>query len=723
MSFQKAFLTTILFSLVVAAFSDFSHAQQTKLLKYELKPGTEYSYEFDGEIEDKADGDRKIEGLVRITVEQVGKSEDLSGNPLESLLEGTTTSTAFAVSTDGYLLTCAHCVNGSESIEVLSGEKSWAAKIVDLNVDRDLAVLKIDAKAIPSVKLGKTTKVELAQDVRAIGFPLSDLLGNSVKISRGSIAGFIKQGFGDSMQIDVAVNPGNSGGPLVDENGTVVGVVNAKLNGLDIAKVGFAIPIDDACAMLDKQNVDYQTQTAAPVNKRLTGPELARQVTPAVFFVKAGYGAGARKQFSNFHLSALGSMTVGDKSEQIQSQAIIGLDGDVFEVEGATDLPFILGSPILMPFEYLPGSASDSWQQAVGMNLSLAIGRAKRRGSRFHPDHDHHKLFPHFGPRDFFGRQPRRETYEYGSVPGERHIAYQVLTRDNERVTIERKMKLRSLTESDAFSKVRMESKSKLIFDTKRGIFISSSMKGTFDLTLDGDAYAFPFTHNYRLAGVKIDETEPTLQKPEQKRVATVEPFQPTEKQVANFVNEFENWDDARLLTTLSTLQDWKPSNRNQVTEKLLEAIDQLASVGSDNLKQSAIDVLMQLDKHRAVPHLVYGLDAANAFSKRKWIVKLGRTRTTAAATELAKLLKLPANRTAAKFALIENGANSETAVLAILDQQSDDERLGNACLEVLAEVGSARSTKLLAKLLEREDWILRASVEATVSKISERIK
>ena len=128
-----------------------------------------------------------------------------------------------------------------------------------------------------------------------------------------------------NIQVDVAVNFGNSGGPLLDDTGSVVGVVNAKLSGQRIAKVGFAVPIDDACKMLDRHQIAYNKDAST---KKISGVELAKRVTPAVLFIKAKVGPEASRA-NNYRLSANGSFKTtgwskGDELETVTSEVIIG---------------------------------------------------------------------------------------------------------------------------------------------------------------------------------------------------------------------------------------------------------------------------------------------------------------------------------------------------------------------------------------------------------------
>src|SRR5262249_46239517 len=146
--------------------------------------------------------------------------------------EQTMTGTGFVVTADGYLVTCAHVVAGATKIEVALGGRTYAAKAIASDADNDLAVLKGEAGGLPALPLAASDAAEVGQEVRALGFPLSDVLGNDLKATRGTISGISKADGRKRLQIDAPINPGNSGGPLVTEGGEVIGVNSAKLAGV-----------------------------------------------------------------------------------------------------------------------------------------------------------------------------------------------------------------------------------------------------------------------------------------------------------------------------------------------------------------------------------------------------------------------------------------------------------------------------------------------------------
>jgi S1-C subfamily serine protease len=135
------------------------------------------------------------------------------------------------ISAQGHVLTAAHVVAGASSIMVVTSGGLVPATILSVDQVNDLAVLKISRGPYTPLTIAPSRAVRLGQAVSTIGFPNVEFQGFAPKVTRGEISS--TNGFQDDpreWQISVPVQPGNSGGPLLDERGNLVGVVESKLN-------------------------------------------------------------------------------------------------------------------------------------------------------------------------------------------------------------------------------------------------------------------------------------------------------------------------------------------------------------------------------------------------------------------------------------------------------------------------------------------------------------
>jgi len=160
----------------------------------------------------------------------------------------------FIVSPDGYILTNAHVVADADEVTVKTTDRrEYPAKVVGVDEASDVAVIKIEAKNLPTVRLGDPSKLRPGEWVVAIGSPFG--FENSVTAGIVSATSRAMPGgnYTPFIQTDVAVNPGNSGGPLFNLNGEVVGInsqIYSRTGGY--MGVSFAIPIDVASGVKDQ---------------------------------------------------------------------------------------------------------------------------------------------------------------------------------------------------------------------------------------------------------------------------------------------------------------------------------------------------------------------------------------------------------------------------------------------------------------------------------------
>ncbi len=183
----------------------------------------------------------------------------------------------------------AHVVHGGTKFTVKLGEKTYDARVLEVDRENDLALLQILTSGLTPLPLGDSQKVQLAEDIRVVGFPLSPILGDTVKVIRGTVSGTVDHEGHQWIQTDAPINPGNSGGPMVNMRGEVIGVANAKLAAVDVSNVGFAVPVEKVRALLKRQSViDPVAGAAAP----LAGPDLAKRIAPGVALVTVTVGPG-----------------------------------------------------------------------------------------------------------------------------------------------------------------------------------------------------------------------------------------------------------------------------------------------------------------------------------------------------------------------------------------------------------------------------------------------
>jgi serine protease Do len=264
----------------------------------------------------------------------------------------------FIISADGLVLTNAHVVRNAQRVTVkLTDRREFVAKVLGSDAKTDVAVLRIEAKDLPVVPLGNTKDLKVGEWVLAIGAPFG--FENSVTAGVVSAKGrsLPDDSFVPFIQTDVAVNPGNSGGPLFNARGEVVGI-NSQIYSHTGGYQGlsFAIPMETALRVKDQivangkasharlgVSVQEVNQTLAESFK-LDKPEgaLVSSVEPGGPAAKAG-------------------LQVGDVIRQVEGQPIVG----------SGDLPALIG-------QALPGDKVklDVWRQGKAMTLTAQLGDA-----------------------------------------------------------------------------------------------------------------------------------------------------------------------------------------------------------------------------------------------------------------------------------------------------------------------------------------------------------
>ncbi len=187
----------------------------------------------------------------------VVRIEAYSGNAATGSAVGSSGS-GFVISADGYVVTNCHVISGMSQVNVnMAGRDELPAQVVGVDADLDVALLKVEGENLPYVQLGSSDVMEVGEQVVAIGYPLGS---SSASLTVGYVSAkdqvFTGGGSTSTMlQTDAAINSGNSGGPLFNGAGQVIGITTAKLSGysasgVSIEGMGLAVPMDEVVDIL-----------------------------------------------------------------------------------------------------------------------------------------------------------------------------------------------------------------------------------------------------------------------------------------------------------------------------------------------------------------------------------------------------------------------------------------------------------------------------------------
>jgi len=242
---------------------------------------------------------RNVDAVVAITV-QVEDYDDY-GRPISGLSSGT----GLFISSDGYVITNYHVIEGGTEVTITThDDQEYSAEIVGHESSNDLAVLKVDEENMPYVAIGSSSDLQVGDQVVAIGNVLSTFASS---LTVGYVSGVDRvvdtDGVAMNMiQTDVAINSGNSGGPLFNMKGEVVGITTAKFSGqtasgVSIEGIGFAIPMDDVTGMIEDLK-QYGYVTGAYMGVMVMDVDASAQYygVPAGAYVESVTAGGAAEE-------------------------------------------------------------------------------------------------------------------------------------------------------------------------------------------------------------------------------------------------------------------------------------------------------------------------------------------------------------------------------------------------------------------------------------------
>lgn len=259
----------------------------------------------------------------------------------------------FIIESNGLILTNAHVVEGATTIYVtLTDKREFKAKLLGMDKRTDVAVVKIEARDLPKLPLGDSSKVRVGEWVLAIGSPFG--LENTVTAGIVSAKSRDTGDYLPFIQTDVAVNPGNSGGPLLNTAGQVIGI-NSQIFSRSGGYMGisFAIPIDEAMRVAD------QLRTNGKMTRGRIGVALGEMTKEVAESLGLGKPRGAYvRNVEQGGPAAAGGIEAGD--------VILSFNGR--EISKSTDLPRVVG-------ETKPGTSVpvQVWRKGGTRDLTVTV--------------------------------------------------------------------------------------------------------------------------------------------------------------------------------------------------------------------------------------------------------------------------------------------------------------------------------------------------------------
>ena len=194
--------------------------------------------------------EKYVSSVVGIVTE--GTTTNIFGQQTNYAASGT----GFVVSQDGYIVTNCHVIDGGSKFTVsFEDGRTYDAKLIGSDAENDVALLKIEATGLQPVVIGDSDDIRVGEEICAIGNPLGEL---TFSLTKGVVSALNRVVTTDDdesnfmFQIDAAVNSGNSGGPVFNGYGQVIGVVTAKYSSSGVEGLGFALPINDVARIINE---------------------------------------------------------------------------------------------------------------------------------------------------------------------------------------------------------------------------------------------------------------------------------------------------------------------------------------------------------------------------------------------------------------------------------------------------------------------------------------
>lgn len=647
----------------------------------------------------------------------VSSVEELPSDELIQDAEGS--GTGFVIAEDGYLLTCHHVIEGATRIEVILDGTYYEGTVIGSDPRRDLAIVKIDDTNLPALPLADRNGVEIGMELRAIGYPLSPVIGESVKVTRGSLAGIAEHDGQSYYQIDATINPGNSGGPVVNRRGEVVGVASMKIGGRGISNVDLAIPGTDAQAILSKFNVGFSAGAGGPA---LNGTDLVRRVRRSVALLKVNSKRRVEGGAKRFTLRALTRSreedhTVGGYSSPLSmlrgtgivaESATLVVDefGTVLDKEGDPSSP--VGFDFTGPFgiEAFPNPCPDSWSAAN--DGVLAIARFEQQGIGTAPWSAGAPMYTYEDPK----------IKDVVLIPVREKSEYEIVRADPLEVVLSKRYELTISPNEESFH-MTIKGSGTISIDRMAGFPRSWEFKGTVALGGQGGDRELAVEMKGENV-VKERAWAPSAGNTPPSETASQRAERRHGDHLAKLMERLQAPGASRqnIISLLLQLSDTEPAE--ECREEMAVLIEQHLDAPLGATRDAAIKALATWGTEKNIPGLATMFEDRNELIAVRAIGAVSKIGGPKAAQAIVDGVKTGADFTRAEKHLQGMGPMVEPYVIGLLSHE-DVEVRERAC-GLLGEIGGRKSVEALRRLESTDpDPSCQAGVRRGLGKLRER--
>jgi S1-C subfamily serine protease/HEAT repeat protein len=673
-------------------------------LEYRFEPGKSYAYY----VHTEAD----VKDHLEVHTGSAIYTAQNARPPRDDDRESKGTGTAFVVHPDGWLITCAHCVDDAARFEIAIGGKTYEGRVVATDDENDIALVHIEAKDLAALPLGDSEKVQVGEEVRAFGFPLSSLLGDSVKATRGTVSGIECTDNHKVFQIDAAINPGNSGGPLVRESGEVVGVNFAKVSDEIGSGVGLAVPIEYAKRLLAGQSVSAAN---AAGGEKLDGPALVQRVSQSVALLTVT----ATLETRSIGLACTAHMIQARRHridppddlakmpglrESLPSLANVGTivvdpRGRVLDVQVPSTLTGMTRYVAFLIIEKLPGGWKKQWKESELTTITLEQEEIERFGvpgfggfgprgpGGFWPDpFGPGGVRRRFGPPGFvdpFGIDRERTKTSLAALE---EATFTLTEAPDDKAIIAKRYSLKTLSGDPKLPKVEMTGTGRTTFDTRRGLPLSIEFKASFSVTTGGATQGAPIKIAVQL--IEPEDLE-RYRRPEEITK------QELDQRLAELRQEASR--------SGAIIRLGKVAAQDERRDEVVAALEAAASDSRDAIRATLVDALVRWGTDKHVATWIRLISDSSPVVQHAAIHKVPLKDARVVDAIVRHGFESSRSRTAAAIKLRELGAVAEPAVLKSLAHA--DVSVRREAMDLLKTIGTEASIAELEKFARSTDY------------------